>query len=293
MPVLEWSDKLSVGVDVIDTDHRVLVDQINMLGDAIAAGDDDIMVASVLNVLIDYTEYHFGREHQMMEATGYTDSPAHLREHRILVNKVQQIQDDYQKGKALGKDVLQFLKVWLTQHILKSDMKFGEHLAAQGATRMVPPPKPHGEVDWSKLSVLVADDHFNFRALMRNILTALGVTNIRDARNGHEALDALAMERADIVLIDDEMERMGGVEFTRHLRRSSGMPDPRTPVILLPSQDITKDYLAAATQAGVHDLLIKPLAPKAVRARIERHLTRPLPFKDVGGQLVPVRQKAG
>ena len=48
----------------------------------------------------------------------------------------------------------------------------------------------------------------------------------------------------------------------------------------------------AATSAGVHDLVIKPLATNAVRSRIERHLTNPMPFQEVAGKLIPVRQKA-
>lgn len=292
MALIEWNDGLSVGVDMIDTDHKVLVDQINMLSEAVVGGGDGRMTGSVLNVLIDYTAYHFDREQQLMEQLAYPIADDHLREHRLLVKKCREIQAGYQQGTALGKDVLTFLKVWLTQHILKSDKDFGKFLVDRGAARMVPPARKQGPVDLERLNVVVVDDQFNFRTLMRNILNSIGISTVREARDGQEAYDLLSSEPADVVLVDDEMSPMGGLEFTRMVRGSSGNPDPRTLIILMPSQDITRDYLQNATRAGVHDLVMKPLATNAVRSRIERHMTNPLPFQEVDGRLLPVRPKA-
>jgi hemerythrin-like metal-binding protein len=287
---MEWSDRLSVGVDMIDTDHRVLVDQINMLHESLEQGGDPKMVGSVLNVLIDYTAYHFDREKQLMETTGYAESDVHLREHRLLVKKCKEIQAGYQHGQVLGQDVMNFLKVWLTQHILKSDKAFGAHLQAVGAARMVPPPKLTGPVDWPRLNVLVVDDQYNFRLLLRNILNSIGITAVREARDGTEAYDLMCNEPFDVVLTDDEMAPTDGLTLARKVRTSSGIPDPRTLVILMPSQDITREYLQDATRAGVHDMIIKPIATNSVKARIEKHLTNPLPFHEANGMLIPVRQ---
>lgn len=292
MALIEWSDQLSVGADMIDNDHKILVNQINMLDDAMNDGGDNVMLASVLNVLIDYTSYHFGREQQLMETTGYPQSEGHLREHRLLVKKVKDIQAEFQRGKALSQDVMSFLKVWLTQHILKSDKAFGAFLQSVGASRMVPPPPAAGAVDWGRLNVMIVDDQYNFRSLLRNILNSLGIYSIREARNGLEAMDAMRTEQFDVVLTDDQMDGLDGLSLTREVRRSTGMPDPRTLIILMPSSEITREYLLDATRAGVHDMIVKPLATNSVRARIEKHLTNPLPFQELNGQLVPVRQAA-
>lgn len=291
MKLVEWSEALSVGVDVIDSDHKILLDQINMLGAAVTDGDDDVMVASVMNVLVDYTDFHFGREQQLMEQTGFPDTDGHLRQHRVLVTKCKETLAAYREGKASSKDVLDFMKVWLTQHILKSDKALGAHLQQAGAARVVPPTRGQGDVDWASLSVMVVDDQFNFRSLMRNILNSIGVAKVRDARDGEEALQVLANEPIDVVLVDDHMEPCNGLEFTRRVRRSKGQPDPRTIIILMPSAEITREYLQEATRAGVHDLLVKPLATQAVRTRMERHLTNPMPFQEIGGQLIPMRPK--
>lgn len=290
MQKFQWTDNLGVGVTMIDDDHRVLIDQINMLSDAVGCGGDEILTASVLNILIDYTDYHFGREQQLMENLSYPDMDPHVQEHRLLVKKVKEIRGDYQRGKALDNDVLTFLKVWLTQHIEKSDQAFGVFLKARGAARLIPPRKM-GAVNWSDLSVLVVDDQFNFRSLLRSILSSLGVRKVREARDGDEALQMLAAEPADLVLTDDDMSPMDGVEFTRRVRCSKGSPDPRTLIIVMPSKEVTRDSLMAFTQAGVHDLLAKPLATTAIQTRVERHLISPLPFQEINGMLIPMRQK--
>lgn len=289
MAAFDWTDALAVGVDAIDGDHKILIDQINMLSGAINNGADDTMVASVINVLIDYTAYHFDRERQIMATTGFPDSVRHLKEHDIMVAKVKAMQSDYARGNGDLEELFKFLKVWLTQHIMKSDQAFAAHIKAAGGAHIVPAPEAHGAVDWRKLSVLVVDDQFNFRSLMRNILNTFGVTQIAEARDGHEAYERLGMVPADVILVDDEMQPCDGLEFTRMVRGSKS-PSPKAVVILMPSREITREYVKEATEAGVHDLMLKPLAPKTVRARIEHHLTNPVPFRKVDDRLIPVRR---
>lgn len=289
MPAFEWTDALAVGVDAIDSDHKVLIDQINMLSDAMDDGGDATLLESVVNVLVDYTAYHFDRERQMMDATGFADSVRHLKEHDIMVAKVKAMQEAYVRGMGDLPELFKFLKVWLTQHIMKSDQAFAAHIKATKGAKLVPPPAPVGSVDWNRLSVLVVDDQFHFRSLMRNILNTLGITQIQEAKDGAEAMERLGTSPADVILVDDEMSPCDGLQFTRLVRGASS-PTPKAVVILMPSREITRDYVREATEAGVHDLMLKPLAPKTVRARIEHHLTNPVPFRKVEDRLVPVRR---
>ncbi|EKV27662.1 hemerythrin-like protein [Caenispirillum salinarum AK4] len=291
MAFLDFSEQLKVGFALIDDDHKILIDQINMLADSLADGDDQDAIGSVLNVLVDYTEFHFGREQQLMEQTGYEQSPGHLREHAVLVKQVSEMSRRYQAGEATAKDLMNFLKVWITQHILKSDKALAQHLLAHnGSTELVQQASGQGEIQWSKLSVLIVDDQFNFRSLLRSLLNTLGVTHIHEAKSGHEALDMMANFPVDVVLVDDGMKPMDGISFTKAVRSGKHGVNPKTLVILMPSNEITKDYLLRATQSGVHDLVVKPLAAKTVRGRIERHLRQPLPFRQMGDMLIPVRQ---
>ena len=76
MARFEWSDRMSVGSAVVDSDHRILVDLINRVHDIAAAGTSS-GIGRVLDVLIAYIEIHFGREEKMLEAAGYA---RHYRE---------------------------------------------------------------------------------------------------------------------------------------------------------------------------------------------------------------------
>lgn len=291
MAFLEFTDQLKVGFALIDDDHKILIDQVNMLAEAMNAGDEGDTVASVLNVLIDYTEFHFSREQELMESSAYNLSPGHLKEHAVLVKQVVEMRRRYDAGEVSVKDLLNFLKVWLSQHILKSDKALAAHLMAQTAPMVVAKKAVgDGDIDWARLNVLVVDDQFNFRSLLRSLLNTLGVTKIYEAKSGPEALEVMANFPVDVVLVDDGMKPMDGLAFTKAVRTGQAGVDPKTLVILMPSADITKDYLTRATQSGVHDLVVKPIATKTVRGRIERHLRNPLPFKQVGGMLIPVRQ---
>lgn len=291
MAFLDFTDQLKVGFELIDNDHKILIDQINMLAEAMHDGDKDGVIASVLNVLIDYTEFHFGREQELMEKSKYDLSPGHLKEHTVLVKQVVEMRRRFDAGEVSVRDLLNFLKVWLSQHILKSDKALAAHLLAQDAPMVVADKVVgEGDIDWQRLSVLVVDDQFNFRSLLRSLLNTLGVTRIYEAKSGPEALDVMANFHVDVVLVDDGMKPMDGLAFTKAVRAGQGGVNPKTLVILMPSADITKDYLVKATQAGVHDLVVKPIATKTVRSRLERHLRHPLPFKQVGGLLIPVRQ---
>ncbi|MGC2856826.1 bacteriohemerythrin [Novispirillum sp. DQ9] len=126
MTLITWQDSYSVGVDLIDSDHKLLVSLINQLGDAADGGQGRDVVGSVLNVLIEYTEGHFSREERLMEKGGYPDLPAHREHHRALTNKVREMVGQYRDGRidALDSDILEFLRSWLTGHILGVDMEY-------------------------------------------------------------------------------------------------------------------------------------------------------------------------
>jgi hemerythrin len=134
MPLLAWTDKLSVGVNVLDEDHKRLVAMVNQLYDAMQAGHGKDSLSPILDGLIQYTKLHFAREEKFFAQTSYPASVAHKQEHDKLTHQVQDIQGKYASGAttALSLEVMQFLKNWLVQHIQGSDQKYRPHLNAKG-----------------------------------------------------------------------------------------------------------------------------------------------------------------
>jgi hemerythrin len=134
MPLLAWTDKLSVGVNVLDEDHKRLVAMVNQLYDAMQAGHGKDSLSPILDGLIQYTKMHFAREEKFFAQTSYPAAVAHKQEHDKLTHQVQDIQGKYASGAttALSLEVMQFLKNWLVQHIQGSDQKYRPHLNAKG-----------------------------------------------------------------------------------------------------------------------------------------------------------------
>lgn len=289
MARITWTDQMSIGVAVIDDDHKVLVNQFNRLADAVEAKRDPSAVAGVIEALIDYTAFHFEREMQLMRLTEFPGLTGHEKEHERLVHELYGLNTAWRTGGATARQVLNFVGRWLSNHILKTDLTLGKHLVSLGADQLVAPLPARETLNWEEVSVMVADDSYQFRRLLRGVLSGIGVGRVTEARNGEEALARLAAEPVDVVLADDHMPPLNGIEMTHRLRRAPGPPDPRTCVILMASEGVTRDDLREATLAGVHDLLVKPVTADMVRARLRRHLRRPLSFQQVGDALIPVR----
>lgn len=134
MPLMTWTEKLSVGVGVLDDDHKRLVAMVNELYDAMQAGHGKETLGRILNDLVHYTKVHFAREEKFFAETSYPAIAVHKQEHDALTQQVLDVQQKYMAGAsaALSIDVLRFLKTWLVNHIQGSDQKYRPHLNAKG-----------------------------------------------------------------------------------------------------------------------------------------------------------------
>lgn len=134
MPLMAWNEKMSVGVKLLDDDHKKLVGMVNELYDGITSGKGKEVLGGVLDNLVAYTVVHFKHEEDFFTKTGYPASQAHLAEHEKLTKQVKDVQASYKSGAAstLSLEVMNFLKNWLITHIQGSDKKYGPHLNAKG-----------------------------------------------------------------------------------------------------------------------------------------------------------------
>ena len=134
MPLMTWTEKMSVGVRVLDDDHKNLVAMVNELYDSMQAGHSREALGGILDRLVSYTKMHFSREETFFAQTKYPAADGHKQEHADLTKQVLEVQRKYAAGTnaALSIDVLQFLKNWLVRHIQGSDQKYRPHLNAGG-----------------------------------------------------------------------------------------------------------------------------------------------------------------
>ena len=133
-PVI-WSDALSTGVSVIDDQHRILVDLLNVAGQKLSGPYSKETLEEIVRDLMGYALYHFDTEEELMLQNGYveTDQQQHFQEHRSFSTLVSSIQHRVRQGQHVSVDeLLQFLRDWLIHHVLDSDKKLGLYLNAQG-----------------------------------------------------------------------------------------------------------------------------------------------------------------
>ena len=126
MTFFPWSNDYSVGIRLIDNDHKDLVDTVNDLHDAVQAQQADEAVTRALAMLATYVQEHFAREEKLMADYGYPGLAAHKAQHAALHRKVHAIRLVH-VGAPLRLDparLLDFLRDWLVRHILQSDLQY-------------------------------------------------------------------------------------------------------------------------------------------------------------------------
>jgi hemerythrin len=131
--LVSWSDDLSVGIDEIDEQHKVLVGLLNDLNRAIREHHGNDACLEILDRLVDYTRIHFAVEESLMRIFEYPDYENHKAEHEELVEEVMSMRREIvEEERKISFKLLHFLKMWLTQHIMDSDQEYSEHFLKQG-----------------------------------------------------------------------------------------------------------------------------------------------------------------
>jgi len=125
MAYMEWTRDLESGIQVIDAQHKRIIDFINELYDAREAGRVD-ETNRVMEGLLNYTITHFEFEEGLQEKAGYPFLKAHQRIHEIFMKKVADIRARAAAGEEVAHELLTLLKGWLVSHIKSEDRDYVE-----------------------------------------------------------------------------------------------------------------------------------------------------------------------
>jgi hemerythrin-like metal-binding protein len=127
---LYWGKDLSVEVDEIDEDHRKLISIFNILNHAVTDGESPQYLSAVLEELVNCTIWHFSHEERLMLKHGYEGMEEHKAIHRELIKSVKKLEQRIlQADETMTDEDVEFLEVWLTEHILTEDMRLGSYLS--------------------------------------------------------------------------------------------------------------------------------------------------------------------
>ncbi|MBI1341199.1 response regulator [bacterium] len=140
------------------------------------------------------------------------------------------------------------------------------------------------------LKVLIVDPNAFLRGVLADSLRRLQVVDITGAPNASEAFNTGRHLKPSIMFVDWDAGRMSGLEFTREIRRNTTGIGRETPIVLL-ATEVSHEQLMDARQAGINELLLKPISAYSVLTRIEEIVIKPRKFIDSRNYIGPCRRR--
>ncbi|MDR0707030.1 MAG: bacteriohemerythrin [Treponema sp.] len=127
---MEWDDRLSMGIPLIDKQHQRLIEITNNLYEACRQGGSlYTSFVTALRETVDYVGFHFGTEEKIMRRINYPDYALHKREHEAFVKEVLKQKLAYENDKAYAPHAMvRYLRDWTLSHIALTDLKLGAYL---------------------------------------------------------------------------------------------------------------------------------------------------------------------
>ncbi len=126
---MEWKNSFSTGIKKVDDEHKILVNMIDRLEQAMNKGESEEVMGYVLKNLVDYAKFHFKSEEKIMANIGFPGLNRHRVLHKDLVNEIAGILIDLKKDRMWTiPELVGFLHHWLVDHIIGEDREIGRYL---------------------------------------------------------------------------------------------------------------------------------------------------------------------
>lgn len=129
--LFEWDDEtFSVGIRKMDDQHKRLVGLINALHEHRHSADK-AFIERVILTLVEYTKNHFVDEERLLEKLHWNHLEAHRAQHKQFIAKLNAFRQMFEQNAVtadLVEKLTEFLKNWLTRHILVEDKSYQKYL---------------------------------------------------------------------------------------------------------------------------------------------------------------------
>ena len=129
MEKIKWKDEYILGIERVDRQHQHMFEIINEIIEySVPSGDIDL-TADTIKEMASYAREHFADEEELMQRYGYPNLDAHKKEHNYFIDTTAHLAVEFMNNRnTTGGEIAEFLTIWLTNHILKTDMKYKELL---------------------------------------------------------------------------------------------------------------------------------------------------------------------
>jgi two-component system, chemotaxis family, chemotaxis protein CheY len=117
------------------------------------------------------------------------------------------------------------------------------------------------------LKVLIVDDQFSVRQMIRLALEEIGVRHILESEDGRDAFEKAVSQPLNLIISDYNMPEMDGLALLRAVRGHQNVR--KLPFILLTGRG-DRDLVVKAAQNGVNNYVVKPFTNTVLREKIEQ-----------------------
>lgn len=127
--MIEWTDSLSIGVEEIDQQHRILITRFNTFADAVRNGDTKESLNDILLFMWNYALFHFEAEEALMRKIAYPGIIAHIHDHHDFMGRQTWLYESLRIGsQGIAEETVEFLQDWITRHVSCEDKKLGRYV---------------------------------------------------------------------------------------------------------------------------------------------------------------------
>ena len=127
---VEWSDRYSMGIKIIDDQHKGLLNFVNDLFNHSTGNEDEerAYFKEVIQQAVQYIKDHFATEEKFMVATNFPAYAAHKKTHDEFTLTVVKSVKEFESGKRLVLEKLAyFLKDWVLEHVAVMDTQYAAY----------------------------------------------------------------------------------------------------------------------------------------------------------------------
>lgn len=123
--MIEWNEDLSVGIKLIDDQHKVLIDLMRDLENSVNDFYAKENIGKIIDRLLGYAADHFELEEKYFDKFSYPDKDPHIAQHRRLAAAIVDFKGRFDvEGIGLAREIAAFLEGWITLHIPNFDKKY-------------------------------------------------------------------------------------------------------------------------------------------------------------------------
>ena len=127
----EFDESFVSGNEMIDTQHKELIDKINKLLDSCETSKEKVVAVKTLDYLADYTEFHFGEEEKLQESINYPAIAEHKKEQdklrAVVKDLYNMLEEEEGPSEAFVEQVNKNVIEWLYRHIKGFDRSVAEY----------------------------------------------------------------------------------------------------------------------------------------------------------------------